>query len=99
FTVRLPVLAGAGAGAPAAEAEAPAARVPPELQGVRVLLVDDATDGRRAIGAVLQRAGALVAEAANSGEAFSALAEFRPHVMVSGLGLPQEDGFSLVARM
>ena len=94
FTVRLPVLAGAGA-----PSEPPPGAQPVELGGVRVLVVDDDADGRQALGTMLERAGASVAQAATSSEAFDVLASFRPHVMVSDLGLPREDGFSLVARV
>jgi PAS domain S-box-containing protein len=97
FTVRLPVLAGAGAGAPGERAREQAR--PVELGGVRVLVVDDDALGRQALGTILERAGASVAHASTSNEAFDTLASFRPHVMVSDLGLARGDGFSLVARV
>jgi CheY-like chemotaxis protein len=96
FTVRLPALASGGAGA-GSSAVGPSE--PVELAGIRVLVVDDHADGRNALGTILERAGASVAHAATSREAFASIGAFRPHVLVSDLALPDEDGFALVARV
>jgi PAS domain S-box-containing protein len=96
FTVRLPVLT---SGVDGAERAGAAGNGPVELAGIRVLVVDDHADGRNVLGTILERAGASVARAATSREAFASIGEFRPHVLVSDLALPDEDGFALVARV
>jgi PAS domain S-box-containing protein len=96
FSVRLPMLA---EGRRDGEPPALSSTAPVELAGVRVLVVDDHADGRNALGTILERLGASVARAATSREAFASIEEFQPHVLVSDLGLPDEDGFALVARV
>jgi CheY-like chemotaxis protein len=95
FTVRLPLVATAGAGE---ESKPLSGILPAQLGGIRVLVVDGHDDAHL-LGDVLERAGASVARAATSSEAFATLGQFRPHVLVSDLGLPDEDGFALVARV
>jgi len=95
FTVRLPVLAVTRA----SDVNPRASLMPMELDGIRVLVVDDHADGANVLGTTLERAGARVSRAATSREAFACIEEFRPHVLVSDRGLPDEDGFALVARV
>jgi PAS domain S-box-containing protein len=69
------------------------------LQGVRILVVDDDRDGREIIQEVLTEAGALVETAASASAGFDALLRFRPHVLVSDIAMPDEDGYSLLRRV
>ena len=72
------------------------------LDGVRVLVVDDEADARRILVLVLERAGAVVVTAGSVPAAIEALAKARPDVIVSDLGMPDQDGFDLIrhcARM
>ncbi|MDB4990018.1 MAG: domain S-box, partial [Myxococcaceae bacterium] len=69
------------------------------LEGVRVLVVDDEEDVRELLLTALGEAGALVQSEASAAEGFAAVARFRPHVLVSDIGMPQEDGCSFVQRV
>jgi PAS domain S-box-containing protein len=69
------------------------------LLGVRVLVVDDDRDARDLLSAVLAQAGALVEVASSAEAGFSALRSFRPHVLVSDVGMPGEDGLSFMRRV
>ncbi len=73
------------------------------LADVRVLLIDDETDARDLSQAVLEQCGADVKAVSSSAEALSALREappdLRPHVIVSDLGMPTEDGYQLMRRI
>ncbi|HEX3177560.1 MAG TPA: GAF domain-containing protein [Methylomirabilota bacterium] len=71
----------------------------PPLAGVRVLLVDDEQDTRELVTAVLEQAGAQVVVAASAAEALEALARARPHVLVSDVAMPDEDGYALLHRV
>ena len=105
FTVTLPVTPAAQQepaslplpGSAGAEAEAP----PPagDVRGLRVLLVDDDPDAREVIREFLIRGGADVATAASAAEAFIRLDEYRPHILVSDIAMPEEDGYSFVRRV
>src|SRR5215207_1819421 len=105
FIVSLPFLA-LDEGARLAErrpAAAAGARLeiecPPALQGLRVLVVDDEADTRDMLRAVLEHCHAEVITAGSSSEALEALAHLRPDVLISDLGMPEDDGFSLIARV
>jgi signal transduction histidine kinase/ActR/RegA family two-component response regulator len=70
-----------------------------DLEGARVLVVDDEPDARELVSYVLQTAGAEVHVAASAAEAVTDLANFTPHVIVSDIGMAEEDGYSLIRRI
>jgi PAS domain S-box-containing protein len=72
---------------------------PPELAGLRVLVVDDEADTRELLAAVLTSCGAQVIQAGGAAEAFEQVERARPDVLVSDIGMPEEDGYSLLARI
>ena len=69
------------------------------LDGVRVLVVDDEADARRVLVMVLERVGAIVTTAGSVRAAIEALAQARPDVLVSDLGMPDQDGFDLIRQL
>ena len=60
------------------------------------MLVDDDADAREILSIVLARYGADVATAATVREARRLLSDFAPHVLVSDIGMPDEDGYSFI---
>ncbi len=70
-----------------------------QLAGVRVLLVDDEADARELLAEVLEQYGATVTAVASADEAVRVLREERPTVLLSDIGLPGEDGHSLMRRV
>ncbi|HEX4055042.1 MAG TPA: response regulator [Tepidisphaeraceae bacterium] len=66
------------------------------LSQVRVLIVDDEPDARRAIAFTLQSVGAEVTTAGSAAEALRLLSHANPQVLVSDLAMPSEDGFDLI---
>jgi signal transduction histidine kinase/ActR/RegA family two-component response regulator len=69
------------------------------LTGVRILVVDDDEDARHFIRSVLERAGATVHTAASARDAFALVERCALDVMISDIGMPEEDGFSLMRRV
>ena len=69
------------------------------LDGVHVLIVEDDTDSRNVLAVLLQRLGALVEAVASAKEAYDRIAHRRPDVLVSDIGMPEEDGYSLIRRL
>jgi CheY-like chemotaxis protein len=69
------------------------------LDGVRVLIVDDEPDARELLSAVLTQAGATVQSAGGASEALSLLQQWLPDVVVSDLGMPDVDGYTLMKRI
>jgi CheY-like chemotaxis protein len=70
-----------------------------ELYGFRVLVVDDETDTRELLEWVLKRAGAEVVAVSNAKDAIEMLEKEKPHVLVSDIAMPEEDGYSLLRRV
>ena len=61
--------------------------------------MDDEQDARELIGNVLQDAGADVDVAASAADALGLLQAGRYDVLVSDIGMPVEDGYSLLRRL
>jgi signal transduction histidine kinase len=70
--------------------------VPTPLPGLKILIVDDDVDARELISLLLTDAGATVATAASAREAVTLFATTAFDVLLSDLGMPDEDGLSLV---
>jgi signal transduction histidine kinase/CheY-like chemotaxis protein len=69
------------------------------LQGLHVLVVDDEEDARLLLGTTLTQHGAGVTLAASAADAITAIDRQRPDVMLSDIGMPQEDGYALIRRL
>lgn len=69
------------------------------LDALRILVVDDNPDGRALTALVLTQAGATVQAAASVAEALGLLEVQRPDVLVSDIGLPDKDGYSLIRQI
>jgi CheY-like chemotaxis protein len=107
FTVRLPVSPDQAVPATAVIAEerrsaassaSPAPRVT-RLDNLRLLVVDDSTDGRTLTSLMLTQAGASVKAVGSVREALQILEVQRPDVLVSDIGLPDEDGYELLRQL
>ena len=97
FVVELPL---AGTAARVGSIDRPGSRTgTPSLDAVRVLIVDDHEDTVDFLGAALVKYGADVKVAMSVHEALGVLTQHRPHVLVSDLSMPGEDGFSLMHRI
>jgi CheY-like chemotaxis protein len=66
---------------------------------VEVLVVDDAADIRLLLQAVLTRAGCQVREAASAAEAFAAVDDTQPDVVLLDVQMPDADGWSVLATI
>ena len=69
------------------------------LRDLRVLVVDDDEDSRDLMATVLEAAGARVTLAASVSAALDALAEADFGVLVSDIGMPEQDGYDLIRRL
>ncbi len=98
FTVTLPVGVGVSGESPALPWERPEAgpRELPPLDGVRILVVEDDTDTRELLCAVLRQTGADVSTVATVEDALAAIDARPPDVLVSDIGMPEADGYDLI---
>jgi len=67
-----------------------------QLEGIKVLLVDDDADARSLLKHVLLERGAVVAEAESASAAFDEVGRFGPDVIVSDIAMPGGDGYGLI---
>jgi signal transduction histidine kinase/CheY-like chemotaxis protein len=81
----------------------PAVRVAParrrELDGLRVLVVDDEKDARQLVQVVLEDCGCRVTLAAGVDAALESLTLEVPDVIVSDIGMPEKDGYDLIREV
>jgi PAS domain S-box-containing protein len=95
FTLRLPLLH--------AELEQDQIQSPsnqdPDLSGIRVLTVDDEPDARELLTVLLTQYGAEVLTVNSAAEVLENLASFQPDVIVSDIGMPEVDGYSLIQQI
>jgi CheY-like chemotaxis protein len=101
FTVRLPVRVLTPVEQMEQTEQPPPAAIIPitrlrRLDGLRILSVDDDRTSREMLQVALQRAGAEVTSAASAAEALKSLQRLRPDVLISDIGLPDEDGYDLL---
>jgi signal transduction histidine kinase/ActR/RegA family two-component response regulator len=66
------------------------------ISGTRALVVDDESDARTLIQYVLETRGVDVTTAASAGEALHMLARHTFDVLISDIGMPEQDGLSLI---
>lgn len=106
FTMELPAVPtvemdanDAATSAASAEDRKAAAEMLATLEGIKVLVIDDEADTRDLLSSVLGDAGATVRVASSAALAFEQIAADRPHVVLSDIGMPGEDGYAFIARL
>jgi signal transduction histidine kinase/DNA-binding response OmpR family regulator len=70
-----------------------------DLQELRIVLVDDELDTREFLSFLLRQHNAEVQSFDAADSAFAAFAELPADILISDLGMPQEDGYSLIRRI
>lgn len=95
FTVELPFMS--------QRPIAPQEAAPPELslniQGMRILVVDDDDHTREFLSFLLELHGANVIAVASAGEAIATLIQFQPELLLSDIGMPDVDGYMLMRQV
>jgi len=69
------------------------------LNDVRILIVDDEQDVRDATCALLNQLGAVVRPLGSTREVIPEIERFRPQVLILDIGMPEEDGYTLMRRI
>jgi signal transduction histidine kinase len=72
---------------------------PSRIVGLRIVAVDDEPDALELLAMTLERHGAQVLGARSAREALDLVARERPDVLISDIGMPGEDGYSLIRRV
>lgn len=69
------------------------------LADLRILVVDDQVDARNLLTTVLEHCGAQVQTAASVEEALRVLETQTPDIILSDIGMPDEDGYSFIQQV
>ncbi|HKQ06444.1 MAG TPA: response regulator [Blastocatellia bacterium] len=105
FTVDLPMsfgqseAAGVHEAADDSEAAEHADEPEPRLKDLRVLVVDDDPDTLHMLTVALEMAGGEVRACASASEALDTMGEWRADLLVSDIGMPNEDGYALIRKV
>ena len=104
FSVSLPLMVlrssiGDNKRAQQPEFKPPEFECPPELNGLRVLVVDDEADTCELLKFILEGCGAQVKTASSAAAALEAVVEEEYDILISDLRMPGEDGYSLIAKV
>ncbi|MCC3474016.1 MULTISPECIES: PAS domain S-box protein [unclassified Microcoleus] len=99
FTVMLPLKQRRSQQPQLIEERQLAAVSPGILAGLKVLVVDDEPDNREFLVLALKQLGALAMAAASAQEAIDILQQSPPDILVSDIGMPVEDGYSLIRKV
>ena len=70
-----------------------------KLRGLRVLIVDDEADARELLEVILLQFGAEIKVATSARHALEVLVDWKPDAIVSDVGMPNEDGYSLIHQI
>ena len=84
---------------PSARDTLPTYQCPERLDGLKVLVVDDEADTRELLRVGVGQCGAEVVTAGSAREALEAIAEERPELLISDIGMPGEDGYELISKV
>jgi signal transduction histidine kinase/CheY-like chemotaxis protein len=103
FTVRLPIAPLRPSLNSSSSDHASVVSLPPEcpasLEGLRVMVVDDEADTRELLVALIEGCRATVRVASSAAEALEMLRRDPPDVLVSDVGMPGEDGLTLIRKV
>jgi PAS domain S-box-containing protein len=69
------------------------------LKGMRILLVDDDSEGRQLVHAVLRQAGATVTSTDSAEHALAELLHQRPDIVITDIAMPKMDGYAFAREL
>ena len=104
FIIKLPVITtsqveGKSAGKKVSEKTELQSASQISLDGLLILVVDDEEDTRQLLVQALTLHGATVTTAKSAGDALNELQDKNPDILVSDIGMPDEDGYSLIRKV
>jgi signal transduction histidine kinase/CheY-like chemotaxis protein len=69
------------------------------LKDLRILIVDDEPDTQLLLATITEGGGANVMTAGSANEALRIIEQFNPHLLISDIAMPDEDGYSLLRKL
>lgn len=95
FTVQIPIASRSIEGV----TSEPGAELRLDLGGIHILVVEDDADSREFVAFALEQAGAIVTAVSSGVEALQTIEQSVPHLIISDIGMPDMDGYSLMRQM
>jgi two-component system, chemotaxis family, CheB/CheR fusion protein len=99
FTVSVPLMTKFEARHPRDEKDASAEEIIGSVKGVRILVVEDDPGTREALAEMLRLSGVDVQSAESVTAAMDLFEKFKPEILISDIAMPDDDGYSLLARV
>jgi CheY-like chemotaxis protein len=99
FTVKLPLIEQQGEGREKNTEQQSNKLTSSYLAGLRILVVDDNPDTRNFLDYCLKEYGATVTVASSANQALAALAQLQHDLLISDIGMPEVDGYSLIEQI
>jgi PAS domain S-box-containing protein len=99
FTVKLPLLEQQGEGGEKDTEQQSEKFTSSYLAGLRILVVDDNPDTRNFLDYCLKEYGATVTVAESANQALRALAQSQHNLLISDIGMPEVDGYTLIEQI
>ena len=72
---------------------------PKELDGLKVLVVDDDVDACEMIRATFEHCGSRVKTSVSAAEALALVEDWNPSILVADISMPEMDGYQLIRRV
>ena len=69
------------------------------IAGVKILVVDDDFDTRNLLKRILQDCDAIVTISPDAQHAMESIASFQPHLLISDIGMPNQNGYDLIREV
>jgi CheY-like chemotaxis protein/nitrogen-specific signal transduction histidine kinase len=70
-----------------------------DLKGIKVMVVDDDADAIGLVKRIMEECGAVVTACASGKECLERLPEGKPDVVIMDIGMPEMDGYMLIAKV
>ncbi|MBH8551555.1 response regulator [Nostocaceae cyanobacterium CENA357] len=103
FTVKLPLMpdekGNRNCAAAEAENSAVASDTSTPLTGLKMLVVDDEADTRNFLAFMFEEYGAIVTAVASVDAALAVLEQSQPDVLISDIGMSEQDGYTLIRKL
>jgi CheY-like chemotaxis protein len=69
------------------------------LQGKKILVVDDDQDSQELLAFMLEQEGAEIQTVSSAVDALNIIPQWQPDVLLSDIGMPQIDGYTLIREI
>jgi signal transduction histidine kinase/CheY-like chemotaxis protein len=71
----------------------------PDLTGVKVMVVDNEADAIGLVKRIMEDCGAMVKACTSAAECLACVAEWHPDVLITDIGMPDMDGYTLIQKV